>query len=133
MFTNGKWARTVLQDVLYVLDLYGNLLSVSHLTHRGAEVCFIGEHCHVYDTRKSLILEGALRNDLYVMCIQVDGLLTAWLAVLDSQLSDASLPPACALSTHLTSLTSSLDLQYGTATLVTSAPPPSPAWRMRTS
>jgi hypothetical protein len=49
MFTNGKWAKTVLQDMLYVPDLHSNLLSVSHLTRHGAEVQFVNEHCHVYD------------------------------------------------------------------------------------
>jgi hypothetical protein len=49
MFTNGKWAKTVLQDMLYIPDLHSNLLSVSHLTHHGAEVQFVDEHCHVYN------------------------------------------------------------------------------------
>jgi len=76
MFANRKWAKTILQDVLYVPDLHSNLLSVSHLAHHGTEVRFIGEHCHIYDRQKSLILKGALHNNLYVMRIQVDGLLT---------------------------------------------------------
>jgi len=58
MYANGKWVKSVLQDVLYVPDLHGNLLSVSHLARRGAEVRFLGESCHVYNQWKSLILEG---------------------------------------------------------------------------
>jgi hypothetical protein len=53
-----------------------------------------------------------LCNDLYIMRIQVNGPLTARLAVLDSQPSDASLPPVRTLSTRLMSSTGSLDLWH---------------------
>jgi len=36
---------SVLQDILYVPDLYGNLLSVLHLMHCSAKVCFLRENC----------------------------------------------------------------------------------------
>jgi len=85
MHAKGKWVRSVLQDALYVPDLHGNLLSVSHLARRGTEVPFVGEACHVYDKAKSLILEGKLRNDLY-MHMQVDGPVTAKVTVLDMRL-----------------------------------------------
>jgi len=55
--------------MLYVSNLYGNLLSVSHLTHYSVEVCFVNEHCHIYDRQKSLILKRALCNNLYVIYI----------------------------------------------------------------
>jgi len=58
MFANSKWINSVLQDVLYVLDLHGNLLSVLHLTCHSAKVCFFREDCHIYNRKKSLILEG---------------------------------------------------------------------------
>ena len=112
MFAKGKWVKSVLQDVLYVLDLHGNLLSVSHLARRGAEVRFLRENCHIYDQQKSIILKGRLRNDLYVMHMQVDGPVTAKLAVLDTLPKDASLPPAHVLTTHLTSSSTSLDLWH---------------------
>ena len=35
MMANGKWVRAVLQDVIYVPELHGNILSVSQLTRRG--------------------------------------------------------------------------------------------------
>jgi len=67
MFANSKWINSVLQDILYMLDLHGNLLSVSHLACCGAKVHFLGEDCHIYNRRKSLILEGGLCNNLYVI------------------------------------------------------------------
>jgi hypothetical protein len=88
MFANGKWINSVLQDVLYVPDLHGNLLSVSHLVRRGAEVCFLGEDCYVYDRRKSLILEGGLHNNLYIMKLQVSGPVTANVTTFDSDIMD---------------------------------------------
>ncbi len=67
MNAKGKWITSILQDVLYVPDLSTSLLSVSHLAHHGTEVCFIGKACCVYNKGKSLILEGRLCNDLYIM------------------------------------------------------------------
>jgi hypothetical protein len=112
MFAKGKWVKSVLQDILYILDLHGNLLSVSHLAQHGTKVHFLRENCHIYDQRKSIILEGRLHNDLYVMCMQVDGPVVAKLAVLDTLPKDASLPPACALTTRLTFSSASLDLWH---------------------
>jgi hypothetical protein len=111
MYAEGKWIKSVLQDVLYVPDLQGNLLSVSRLTSRGAEVRFVDKSCQVYDRQKSLILEGNLQNDLYVMRMQANRV--AKLATLDTQPGDVIQPPARALTTRLTSLTSSLDPSNG--------------------
>ena len=112
MFANGKWINSVLQDVLYVPDLHGNLLSVSHLVRRGAEVRFLGEDCHVYDRRKSLILEGGLRNNLYVMKLQVSGPVTANVTTFDSDIMDITQPADRALTMRLTSSCVSLDLWH---------------------
>ena len=71
MFAKGKWVKSVLQDILYILNLYGNLLSISHLMHHGTEVHFLSENCHIYNQWKSIILKGKLHNDLYVICMQV--------------------------------------------------------------
>ncbi len=112
MFARGKWVKSILQDVLYVSDLHGNLLSVSHLTHCGAEVRFLGEDCHMYNKRKTLVLEGRLRNDLYIMCMQINSPVTAKLTILDTHSKDASQPPSFALTTCLTSSSASLDLWH---------------------
>jgi hypothetical protein len=112
MFANGRWINSILQDVLYVPDLYGNLLSVSHLARRGAEVRFLGEACQVYDQHKSLILEGGLHNNLYVMNMQVMDYVTANVAQLSPHLMDANLPLECALTTHLTTLSAPIELWH---------------------
>ena len=112
MFTNGKWAKSVLQDDLYVLDLHGNLLLVSHLAWCGAEVYFLSENCHMYNKCKSLILKGRLRNDLYVMRMQIDSPIIAKLAILDTHLKDTSQPPSYALTSCLTSSSALLDIRH---------------------
>jgi len=112
MFANGKWINSVLQDVLYVPDLHSNLLSVSHLVCCSAEVHFLGEDCHVYDRRKSLILEGGLCNNLYIMKLQVSGPVTANVAMFDSHIMDISQPSDCTLTMRLTSSFTSLDLWH---------------------
>jgi hypothetical protein len=94
MHAKGRWITSVLQDVLYVPDLSANLLSVSHLARRGAEVCFVGEACHVYDKTKSPILEGKLRNDLYIMRMHADSPVMAKMVTLASRPEDASETPA---------------------------------------
>jgi hypothetical protein len=112
MNAKGKWVTSILQDVLYVPDLSTNLLSVSHLTRHSAKVCFIGEACHIYDKGKSLVLEGKLRNDLYIMQMRPDGPITAKVVTVASNLENTFKPSAHALTTQLTSSTSSLDLWH---------------------
>ena len=94
MHAKGRWITSVLQDVLYVPDLSANLLSVSHLARCGAKVHFVGEACHVYDKTKSPILEGKLRNDLYIMRMHADSPVMAKMVTLASRPEDASETPA---------------------------------------
>jgi hypothetical protein len=110
MHAGGKWITSVLQDVLYVPELSTNLLSVSHLARCGAKVHFVGKTCRVYDKTKTLILEGQLRNDLYIMRMHVDGPVTAKVATTVPHPKNGTEPPACALTMRLTSSTGSLDL-----------------------
>ena len=112
MFAKGRWINSVLQDILYVLDLYGNLLSISHLMRHDAKVCFLGEDCHVYDQCKSLILEGGLCNNLYIIKMQVANLVATNIAILDTHSIDATLPPDCALIICLTLSIGSPDLWH---------------------
>jgi hypothetical protein len=57
MLANGMWTHTVFQNMLYIPNLHRNLLSVPHLADCGAEVCFKGENCSVYD-KDELTCEG---------------------------------------------------------------------------
>src|SRR6266851_7780010 len=103
MHTKGRWIISILQDVLYVPDLSTNLLSVSHLTHCGAEVCFVGEACRIYDKAKTLILKGKLRNDLYIMRMHADGPIMAKVATTTPHPENATRLPACTLTIWLMS------------------------------
>jgi hypothetical protein len=112
MLANGKWINSILQDVLYMLDLYGNLLSISHLVWHGTEVHFLSEACQVYNQQKSLILEGGLRNNLYIMNMQITDYITANVAMLFPHLMDANQPLECTLITYLTTLSAPLKLWH---------------------
>jgi hypothetical protein len=112
MLANGKWIDSVLQDVLYMPDLHGNLLSVSHLVWRSTKVLFSGEACQVFDRRKSLILEEGLCNNLYIMNMHIADYITANIASLSPQLMDADQPITRALTTWLTSLSVPLALWH---------------------
>jgi hypothetical protein len=112
MLANGKWINSILQDVLYVPDLYGNLLSVSHLAWHGTKVRFLGKACQVYDQRKYLILEGGLCNNLYVINMQVTNYITANMAHLSPQLMDANWPLEHTLTAHLTTSSAPIELWH---------------------
>lgn len=71
MNAEGRWNRAVLQDVLYVPELHGNLLSVSQLARRGADVRFAKGGCQILDQKGTLTCEGNLRGNLYLMPIRV--------------------------------------------------------------
>src|SRR6266702_518218 len=73
MKAKGQWNRAVLQDVLYVPELHGNLLSVSQLARRAANVRFAKGGCQIHDQRGVLTCEGSLRGNLYIMPIRVFG------------------------------------------------------------
>ena len=90
MLAKGKWINSILQNVLYVPDLYGNLLSISHLVWHSMKVHFLGEACQVYDQHKSLILVGGLCNNLYIMNMQVTDYVTANVAMLSPHLMDTN-------------------------------------------
>ena len=71
MKANDDWHKATLGNVLYVPDLHGNLLSVSHLIHRGAEVRFTKGGCRIYDQQSVLVCEGTHRDNLFFMLIRV--------------------------------------------------------------
>ncbi|KAI0061978.1 hypothetical protein BV25DRAFT_1804481, partial [Artomyces pyxidatus] len=67
MQARGRWNKVILQDVLYVPDLHGNLLSVSALARRGAVVQFLGKTCEILDKDGILTCEGHLEDSLYIV------------------------------------------------------------------
>jgi hypothetical protein len=76
----------------------------------GTEVHFLSKNCPVYNKHKSLILEGRLCNNLYVMCMQINGPITAKLAVINSDLRDVIELPILTLTSEHTSSSGSLNL-----------------------
>ena len=67
----GMWHHAVLQDVLYVPELHGNLLSVAQLARCGADVRFAKGGCQIYDQHGALTCEGSLCGNLYIMPVRV--------------------------------------------------------------
>lgn len=54
-----------IHDVLYVPELFTNLLSVSRLAKNGLTVIFDESGCKIYDKQKKLIGKGVLINDIF--------------------------------------------------------------------
>jgi len=98
MHAKGKSSPAVLQDVLHVPELHGNLLSVSHFAKRSSEMRFVGEGCSILDQHKRVACEGDLCGSLYVMQITTLPISeSAHIAVLDSFPTEGEDPPEAAL------------------------------------
>ena len=109
MNTGNGYQNAVLQDALYVPDLNGNLLSVSHFTCRGSEIRFAGEGCQLLDQRKNTACVGQLRGNLYIMDIKVSTNESTRLATVPTFPSEGEEAPAFALTAR--AKPSSADLQ----------------------
>ena len=95
MRANGQWNNAVLQDVLFVPELNRNLLSVAHLTERGADIRFTGTECQLYTQLGHLTCSGQLRGKLYIMDMQTVVPETARIARVKSFPEEGNdLPPA---------------------------------------
>ncbi len=79
MHAAGKWNDVVLQDVLFVPDLHGNLLSVAQLTSRGIEIRFKDHFCRILQNDE-VTGEGTHQGDLYVMETKTVGVTRAYIA-----------------------------------------------------
>jgi transposase InsO family protein len=109
MNSGNGYQNAVLQDALYVPDLNGNLLSISHFARRGSEIRFVGEGCQLLDQRKNTACVGHLRGNLYIMDINVAANESAKLATVPSFPSEGDEAPALALTAR--TKPSSADLQ----------------------
>jgi len=67
MHANCKWNRAILQDVLYVLALHINLLSVSMLALCGTQVHFAPKTCEIQDKDNLLTCIGHVEDNLYIL------------------------------------------------------------------
>ncbi|HEX4706357.1 MAG TPA: reverse transcriptase domain-containing protein, partial [Candidatus Udaeobacter sp.] len=71
MHAGRKWHHAVLQNVLHVPEIHGNLLSVSQLLRHGADIRFTKGKCQILDTHGQIACEGTSRGSLFVMNIRV--------------------------------------------------------------
>ena len=67
MRADHKWNRAILQDILYIPELYGNLLSVSALAQCGAQVKFAPKTCEIQDKDNILTCIGHIEGNLYIL------------------------------------------------------------------
>ena len=70
-FNGTCWAPALLQDVLYVLSLHRNLLSVLHMAHRSYKLHFTGNNCCILNHVGGTACTSHLRGNLYLMDTQV--------------------------------------------------------------
>ena len=98
MHAEGKSSPAVLQDVLHMPELHGNLLSVSHFAKCSSEMQFIREGCSILNQHKRVACEGDLRRSLYVMRITtISTSESAHIVVLDSFPTEGEDPPEAVL------------------------------------
>ena len=63
---NNRTMTTVIQDVYYMPDLDGNLLSISYLAKFNLEVIFGRDSCRILD-RNEAVGKGYKKNSLYLL------------------------------------------------------------------
>ena len=106
------YEHAMLHDVLYVPDMGGNLLSVSHFARRGAEVRFKGNYCHIMDEAENTSCISHLRGNLYIMDMKVIANEHAKIAFVDSFPSEGDDPPPMALAATSSTATANLTMWH---------------------
>jgi len=89
MHADHKWNQVILQDVLHVPDLHGNLLSMSALMQRGAHVHFAAKTCKIHDKNDVLTCIGHLKDNLYILDARMYVHDTACIAQVDNPKLDS--------------------------------------------
>jgi len=98
MHAKGKSLPAVLQDVLHMPELHGNLLSVLHFAKCGSEMRFVREGCSILNQHKRVACEGDLCRSLYIMQITtISTSESAHIAVLGSFPAKGEDPPEATL------------------------------------
>jgi len=98
MHAEGKSLPAVLQDILHVPELHGNLLLVLHFAKCGSEMRFVGEGCSILNQCKIVACKGDLHGNLYIMQITTLPISElAHIVVLDSFPAEGEDPPEAAL------------------------------------
>src|SRR6267142_74773 len=109
MYANGSSKPVVLQDVLYIPDLHGNLLSISHFTQRGIEIHFIDKGCLILDQHKDTICEGDPCGNLYIMQMATIVPDSACIAILDCFPTEGEAPSETALIVETSASQATID------------------------
>lgn len=112
MKAKGQWNCAILEDVLYVPELHGNILSVPQLARHGADVRFAKGGCQVYDPQGTLVREGSLHENLYLMPIRVVTAESACVAIIqvDTFPTDGGSLPCIETALSVRSTTSKADI-----------------------
>ena len=113
MHAEGKSLPAVLQDILHVPELHGNLLSVSHFAKCGSEMRFVREGCSILNQHKQIACEGDLCRSLYVIRIATLPISElAHITVLDSFPTEGEDPPEAVLIADNSGSKASIDIWH---------------------
>ncbi len=63
----GKWCQAILENVLFIPELHGNLLSVKQLTKRGARLLFNHTSCQILGDLDKVLADGKTHGSLYTI------------------------------------------------------------------
>src|SRR6266403_4176746 len=99
----GKWHCAILENVLYIPELHGNLLSVHQLAKCGARLLFEHTACQILGGSNDVLAEGKSHGSLYTMTADVIKPPTALVALLDAFPSEGENMPDSALSAKTSS------------------------------
>ena len=108
MCANGEWKHQMLQNVLYVPGLHGNLLSIDCAT----EVTFKLLLCHVYNYNGELICKEQKRGTAYIIDIEVPRPETAHITNVKVFPSEGDEMPMQVLATHPNVSKASLEMWH---------------------
>jgi hypothetical protein len=78
---HSKWHCTILQNVLYVPELHGNLLSVKQLIDHSNSIHFTKTGCQLLDQQGMVFCETGHSGSLYPLPIRVLMPESAWVAM----------------------------------------------------
>ena len=113
MHAKGKSLPAVLQDVLHMLELNSNLLSVSHFAKNGSKMRFVGEGCSILNQHNIVACKGDLCGNLYIMRITMLPISkSAHITVLNSFPTKGEDPPEAALIANNSGSKASIDIWH---------------------
>ena len=101
----GKWCQAILENVLFILELHGNLLSVIQFTKHGARLMFNHTSCKILSNSDKVLAEGKTLGNLYTISADVIQPPSTHIALLDAFPSEGDDMPDSALSAKASSTT----------------------------